>query len=392
MTDDDRSQYPGFQYYPSAFEEEPFKLGKKIAGDDDFYRTFVQYILSVVADLLQLVHFRAAIISELMRSAQVNVFVSGGQALMHQFTWSALSLATDRYFADVASQYRWNAELQEQLRSQWYGFMAPAFNPSDSNRRLDIPDLKKWRDQLVTFRRLDAGPLPACELCTAKCQYHYEAGWFTRDQKLQSEFQECVVRDDVSASGSIAWFSRLLTRRLLGKDQADLSYCIAVHLLENLEASLPTSAVSKDVARQIRQLLEPCPAGSDSPKARNGPQSVREKALEAIVGKALAGVPWQQASRQIMEKNDIASEDVDAELHSRMASFVDLFGCTGRSSAAVLSGRGIRALVLETLARQAQAGVPWREVSASTVRCFNITQQEVDTEIQRRQVRTGGEQ
>jgi phosphoribosylaminoimidazole-succinocarboxamide synthase len=48
-------------------------------------------------------------------------------------------------------------------------------------------------------------------------------------------------------------------------------------------------------------------------------------------------------------------------------------------------GSGVRAQVFEVIVRQALAGAPWREICAGPMQVNNITPDEVEAEVKRRQ-------
>jgi hypothetical protein len=48
-------------------------------------------------------------------------------------------------------------------------------------------------------------------------------------------------------------------------------------------------------------------------------------------------------------------------------------------------GSGVRAQVFEVIVRQALAGAPWREICAGPMQVNNISPEEVETEVKRRQ-------
>jgi len=194
MRNDDRFiNSPGTRYFPEAFEPEPYKLGKPIANDSNFHRALLQYILLVMATPIQLVHFRAAIIKEVIRSAGDDRSALNKRELpIPKVTWCALSLASDRYFDETARGYGWPEADMELIRSQWYDIIAPAFVPTDTNRRLDIAVILQFAVEVEKLHHRDIGPFPACDLCQAKCRYNYQVEQLIQDAKLQSDFQACV--------------------------------------------------------------------------------------------------------------------------------------------------------------------------------------------------------
>src|SRR5271156_1744529 len=127
MQEGTEPQSPGAQYLPEAFEPESYEVGRRVAEDLTFYHAFVQYIVSLIADPAQLVHFRATILNEVLRISHLDLKLSAvaysplaptqfpvvaehdaPQALrvarsnLTSISWCAMSLVTDKYFAETA--------------------------------------------------------------------------------------------------------------------------------------------------------------------------------------------------------------------------------------------------------------------------------------------------
>jgi len=405
MRNDDRYiKSPGTRYFPPAFEPEPYKLGKAVADDPNFYRALLQYILLVQARPTQLVHFRGAIIREVTRS------IGEDRAALHKklvhvprgtwddkttepkivvtiptVTWCALSLASDRYFQETAHEFGWTDAEMEPIRAQWYDMLAPAFIPTDNNRRLDISVIVQFGKDIHKLHRRDMGPFRACDLCASKCQYNYHVEQLTQDAKLRSDFQECVTSEDTHIEESVAWFCRLLSNRVLGKDNIDFAYCLAIHLLHALEKKV-AGELPEDLPEQVHKSVRFFTTDADNVMALSTQSRIEDQILEVIVKQAMAGGDWQQMCAATMEKNNIGERQVETELLRRKQSVVDLLALDSHESAAVLSGRGMRSLAIEAVAQQASAGLEWQQLSSHIVRCFNITPAEIDAEL-RRQLR-----
>jgi hypothetical protein len=220
-----------------------------VADDPIFRQTYNRYVLSTIKDLTELVHFRAKIIHEIQR-------VIGGRAKTGNITgitWCVLTQATERYFERKGEENYW---LYDQVREQhlrWLNLLRPAFQPTAENKRLDINVLKEWRDDFVEAHQRDQGPLPTCAPCTSKCLYRFEVSEVVRDPKIKYDFNASINRKDTPASDSAAWFCRLLTERLIGQADIDLSYCLAAHLIKDQQLSIDAQQV---LLYKVRTALE----------------------------------------------------------------------------------------------------------------------------------------
>lgn len=220
-----------------------------VADDPLFRQTYNRYILSTIKDLTQLVHFRAQIIHEIQR-------VIGGRARsgnLTGITWCALTQATERYFERKGEENFWFYDVVRQQHLQWLNLLRPAFQPSDTNRKLDISILRRWRDEFVELHKREQGPLPTCGPCTSKCLYRFEVTEIVRDPKVKFDFNSSINRKDSSASDSAAWFCRLLTERMIGQADIDLAFCLAVHLIKDQQLSNDAQLV---LLHKVRTALE----------------------------------------------------------------------------------------------------------------------------------------
>lgn len=220
-----------------------------VADDTLFRQVYNRYLLSTLKDLTQLVHFRAQIIHEIQR-------VIGGRARsgnLTGITWCALTQATERYFERKGEENYWYYDQVREQHLRWLNLLRPAFQPSEVNRRLDISVLREWRDDFVELHKRDQGPHPTCGPCTAKCLYRFEVSEIVRDPKIKFDFNSSINRKDTSASDSAAWFCRLLTERMIGQHDIDLSYCLAVHLIKDQQLSTDAQLV---LLHKVRTALE----------------------------------------------------------------------------------------------------------------------------------------
>ncbi|RTL34538.1 MAG: ATP-binding protein [Candidatus Melainabacteria bacterium] len=220
-----------------------------VADDPLFRQVYNRYILSTLKDLTQLVHFRAQIIHEIQR-------VIGGRARSGNITgitWCVLTQATERYFERKGEENYWYYDQVKEQHLRWLNLLRPAFQPTEVNRRLDISVLKQWRDDFIELHKRDQGPLPTCGPCTSKCVYRFEVSEVVRDPKIKFDFNSSINRKDTPASDSAAWFCRLLTERLIGQGDVDLSYCLAVHLIKDQQLSTDAQLV---LLHKVRTALE----------------------------------------------------------------------------------------------------------------------------------------
>ncbi|MBX9686620.1 MAG: DUF87 domain-containing protein [Candidatus Obscuribacterales bacterium] len=220
-----------------------------VADDTLFRQVYNRYLLSTLKDLTQLVHFRAQIIHEIQR-------VIGGRARsgnLTGITWCALTQATERYYERKGEENWWFYDQVKEQHLRWLNLLRPAFQPSEVNRRLDISVLREWRDDFIELHKRDQGPHPTCGPCTAKCLYRFEVSEIVRDPKIKFDFNSSINRKDTSASDSAAWFCRLLTERMIGQHDIDLSYCLAVHLIKDQQLSTDAQLV---LLHKVRTALE----------------------------------------------------------------------------------------------------------------------------------------
>lgn len=220
-----------------------------VADDPLFRQYYNRYILSTIKDLTQLVHFRAQIIHEIQR-------IIGGRARsgnLTGITWCALTQATERYFERKGEENYWYFDQVREQHLRWLNLLRPAFQPTEVNRRLDISVLREWRDDFVELHKRDQGPHPTCGPCASKCLYRFEVSEVVRDPKIKFDFNSSINRKDTPASDSAAWFCRLLTERLIGQGDVDLSYCLAVHLIKDQQLSTDAQLV---LLHKVRTALE----------------------------------------------------------------------------------------------------------------------------------------
>jgi hypothetical protein len=271
-----------------------------------------------VQDPTQLVHFRAQIVHEVQKQA-------GNKGVPKvELCWCALSLASDKYFADKARAYDWSVSEEEEVKAGWLEMLAMAFVPREGvSRSLDIKVLKSW---IAHFRKLherESGPLPTCSPCKSKCLFQCEVAEITQSAKVRSDYQASVSRQNFTAAESAAWYCRLLSERSIGAHNKDLAYCMAVHLIKDLEASPKESRMlSSDaqlvMAKKVHGFIEEMKATNEQPPPEPGEgMTLRQQVLEVIVRQAMAGAPWQEICAGPMKMQNITVEEVEEAVKRR---------------------------------------------------------------------------
>lgn len=112
--------------------------------------------------------------------------------------------------------------------------------------------------------------------------------------------------------------------------------------------------------------VQPAPAPQPAPPPTPAPPPAQPVQPQPVQPQSVA----QQASTQQM---------------NRPASMPAAAPTTPFTSGAGSYGSGVRAQVFEVIVRQALAGAPWREICAGPMQVNNITPEEVEAEVKRRQ-------
>jgi hypothetical protein len=258
---------PGSKYFPEAFDVDSLAVADKLLQNKYFYRVFVRYVSSFTNELTQLVHFRAQVIHEIQR-----IIGKKTPTALRKISWCAISMASDRYFADKALINHWTLDQEREVVDSWYGLLAPAFVPESVNpslsRRLNLSQVRVWRDQFLELEAVEQGPLPACGACTSKCLFGYDVSHFLADPGLFFDFNSTISRRDTPASESSAWFVRLLCERLIGSFNLDLAYCLAAHLIKAQSLSTDAQLV---LLRKVRQHLIVEHSGAEETAQKGAP-------------------------------------------------------------------------------------------------------------------------
>jgi hypothetical protein len=244
----------GASYFPEAFTVDSLTIVEKLLQNKSFYGVFVRYIASFTKDLTQLVHYRAQLIHEVQR-------LTGRKTpeFLRKISWCSISYASERYFGAKALINHWTLDEERTTLKGWFELMAPAFVPDVINptlqRRLDIGQVRSWRDSFLELQAVDQGPFPACGTCTSKCLLGYDVAQFLSEQGLFFDFNSAISRRDAAASDSSAWYVRLLCERLIGQFDLDLAYCLAVHFIKTQQLSTDAQLVLLQKVRQHLQLV-----------------------------------------------------------------------------------------------------------------------------------------
>jgi hypothetical protein len=244
----------GASYFPEAFTVDSLAIVEKLLQNKSFYGVFVRYIASFTKDLTQLVHFRAQLIHEVQR-------LTGRKTpeFLRKISWCSISYASERYFGAKALINHWTLDDERSILHGWFELMAPAFVPDVVNptlqRRLDISQVRGWRDKFLELQAVEQGPFQACGNCTSKCLLGYDVSQFLSEQGLFFDFNSAISRRDAAASDSSAWYVRLLCERLIGQFDLDLAYCLAIHFIKTQQLSTDAQLVLLQKVRQHLQMV-----------------------------------------------------------------------------------------------------------------------------------------
>jgi len=258
--EDDCNLSPGAEFFPAAFERRYLKRAERVVDDLEFNQLFVRYILNFLSDFKQLIDFRVRLIAEVFRLAELQ---DASQDERLKVSWCALSLVTDRYFAYRAVNYGWNIQEQMRMKLGWYRLISPLFIPNLQKERLALKDLSAWRSEFLALQSRDRGPLPGCNLCESKCQYHWDTSELLADTRIQFDFDEAINSSKEKPTTIAADHCYALSKKLSGQGSLDFAYCLAIHLVLNscrgMDPSAPLSLMSTDaqdvISEEIRESL-----------------------------------------------------------------------------------------------------------------------------------------
>lgn len=313
-----RQSSPGAKYKPEAFSDYVYRHSSALYATPQFYNCFVEYVLNASKDMEQLINFKVA----LAQTAKVLVDKTYEGSEEH-LLWCAVSLCTDRYYEEKGRLYNWQTAQEEMLKESWYKLISRVFIPNDSDGRLNMPAMRQWQEQFTALQNAETGPMSACKLCQAKCQYRYEGQFLAGDASKVQDFNSMVNSATTPASEAAAWYARLLSERFLRGGNLELAYCFSLHLLQNLETPAPDQhKLSSDaqliLAHKIRESLEETERKASELKQSDLPiGSIRQQVFEVIVRQALKGAPWRELCAGPMQVNQITAEEIEAELKKR---------------------------------------------------------------------------
>lgn len=227
----------GCKWWQGGCDVAVYDLAREISLNPKFELAFAKYFLSFSVDLTQLVHMR----SEIVHAVQS----LGGSDLKNvgvaDLTWCCLCQTTERYFDRVGNEHHINYAQLQDLKEYWLRVMAAAFikETTDVPKKLDINDLRDWRDSLQQHEKRDQGPLPTCGACTSKCFYRVDIERILRDEKLHFDFSSSINSENKKKKTYqlVAFFCMLQCERLIGQRHLDIAYCLAVHFLKRFYIS-----------------------------------------------------------------------------------------------------------------------------------------------------------
>ncbi len=240
-------RYAGCSSFPGACEDDTFVKAREIADSQAFRTIYVNYFLSCQKDLTQLVHFRGRLVGELQ--SQIGKKFPD----IVELSWCTICQATEWYFDKLAREHGWSyADLHEQ-KERWFSMLRPAFLPDWPTRRINIDDLRQWRDEFWKLKERDQGPLPLCGECDAKCRYGSDVEHILLDSRNENDFFKALSGETEPLSKAAAWFCWLFSERVMGEPDFDLAYCFAAHFLGRANLSVDAQLV---FAHKTRQQLE----------------------------------------------------------------------------------------------------------------------------------------
>ncbi len=138
----------GFKYYPEAFDDVSYVVGQRLVACDEFRELFLQYVEELQSDWKQLVHFRPRFVQELSRLKAEDVVESHDTV---KDLWCALSLSTDRFFAEQSRAYDWSVADEIEIRSRWYEMISSAFLAHCVRKRIEKNEVESWTADFVTL-------------------------------------------------------------------------------------------------------------------------------------------------------------------------------------------------------------------------------------------------
>lgn len=238
----------GEEFSEEAFTPELYVKAANAVHEPAMVRAYAHYVISVFMDLTQLVHCRSHVVDEIQRVVKCK------PSELKALTWTILSLLTDNYFREKAAFYSWTFEEQADIRTDWYSLIAPAFIPSNQVRKLDIKFLREFKSKLELLETSESGPLRGCANCAKKCLFGFDVSKGL-DPLLVKNTLDKYRREGVAATQQIAWAGRLLTERLTGKTDFDVSYCATLHIIAQQGYSDDSKTVTANMAYEALKAM-----------------------------------------------------------------------------------------------------------------------------------------
>ncbi|MDZ4834755.1 MAG: type IV secretion system DNA-binding domain-containing protein [Candidatus Melainabacteria bacterium] len=252
-------RYAGCSSFPGACEDNTFTKAREIAESQAFRTIYVNYFLSCQKDLTQLVHYRGRLVGELQ--SQIGKTFPD----LIELSWCTICQATEWYFDKLAREHGWSyADLQDQ-KERWFTMLRPAFLPEWPTRRINIDDLRNWREDFWKLKQRDQGPLPLCGECECKCRFGSDVEQILKDPRNENDFFKSLSGETEPLSKAAAWFCWLFSERIAGEPDLDLAYCFAAHFLGRANLSVDAQLVFAHKTRlQLEEARQRVEAGEDS--------------------------------------------------------------------------------------------------------------------------------
>jgi len=248
---DEQLQIAMKKFYPgkreAVFIDDEYTL--LVANHRSFRNLYNRFMLSFSKDYMQLVHFRSQIIREVQR-------ILGGRSNLgdlSELTWRALVIATHRYLQSKGEDNFWPHEEVRKLEKRWLKLLKMAFHPGKKTPKLSLYEIQAWRNSFLKMGERDQGPYQTCGPCQAKCAYRFEVNELTSDSGVSFDFNTAINSEAASPSENAAYFCRVLSDRLVGQPDLEISYCFAVHLFMSQNLSVDSQMI---LLNKTRQTLE----------------------------------------------------------------------------------------------------------------------------------------
>ena len=223
-------------------------LAGQVADNENFRNVFSSFVLAVLYDITQIVHYRVEIIQS---AQQIIGRRPESDERLRKVIWIVLVLSADRYLEQKSAEHYWSLNELEEQRTRFVGLLKTAF--ISTTDRMDSKPINEWRDKFNEAQNREQGPYSTCALCTSKCQYRTEVSEALRDEKLKNDFSNSINRDNSSASTEAAAFSKTYAHKMIGQNNMDLAFCLSVHFIKEQQLSAATQLI---LLSKIRCALE----------------------------------------------------------------------------------------------------------------------------------------